>query len=572
MNSSDALNPATAPDKDNDSVGIDDPSYYRLNEEETETIEETNFNSAQLQPAEKSKNINCVLVYVFLIYCSRSLWNQSVIAAYVYLLKSDDPKFVGILTCIMGIAQLLSGFPAGVLADKYRRDTLLKVSSAFGVIAATLTLIATQIDHFILLGVALSCWGLFWGVSSTSLSALFADSISDGERSKYFTKRSICTTIGNSTGPLVGLIVFSYIGNEWSIEECKFVLAGGQFLSIPALIMLCTLNDDYAIADQGDHGHHEQQNEHENHNGSSAELNKEEFQINQETNRTYQSDSSDSFSSPNKNNGNVEDDDNVNVNDNDLEMPLLSLVSKSRSSSPISLHDNFNDNPSLEENQIGNPDTATTTTDTTNTHSTTSKSCCFNHISESRIVPALITMADVLSGLAAGMSIRYFPIFFLENLQLSPRLVQVLFLSSTICMAIMQKITLKVASKFGRLQATLCMKWLGASLMISMIISYLNHAPTYLVCIFWVSRTAIMNSTSAITRSILMDAVPKNERAKWSSLDNLTMFGWSGSAAIGGYLVDYEGIIFNFSLTVCFQLVATIPFLFLFGRVQREQQ
>jgi MFS family permease len=353
MNSSDALNLVTAPDKDNDNVGIDDPSYYRLNEEETETIEETNFNSAQLQPAEKSKNINRVLVYVFLVYCSRSLWNQSVIAAYVYLLKSDDPKFVGILTCITGIAQLLSGFPAGVLADKYRRDTLLKASSAFGVVAATLTLIATQIDHFILLGVALSCWGFFWGVSATSLSALFADSISDGERSKYFTKRSICQTIGNSTGPLVGLIVFSYIGNEWTIEECKFVLAGGQFLSIPALIMLCTLNDDYAV---------------------------------------------------------------------------------------------------------------------------------------------------------------------------------------------------------------------------SMIISYLNHAPTYLVCIFWVSRTAIMNSTSALTKSILMDAVPKNERAKWSSLENLNNFGWAGSAAVGGYLVDYEGIIFNFSLTVCFQLLATIPFLFLFGRVQREQQ
>ncbi|GAH01627.1 unnamed protein product, partial [marine sediment metagenome] len=55
------------------------------------------------------------------------------LSAFVYLLKSNDPKYVGLLTAIMGIAQLLISFPSGVLADRYRRDTMLQIGSVIGV-------------------------------------------------------------------------------------------------------------------------------------------------------------------------------------------------------------------------------------------------------------------------------------------------------------------------------------------------------------------------------------------------------------------------------------------------------
>jgi hypothetical protein len=72
-----------------------------------------------------------------------------------------------------------------------------------------------------------------------------------------------------------------------------------------------------------------------------------------------------------------------------------------------------------------------------------------------------------------------------------------------------------------------------------------------------------MNATSALTKSVLMDHVPKEERAKWSALESLNMFSWSGSAVLGGFLVDYRGIVFNFCFTACLQFVATMPFLVL---------
>jgi hypothetical protein len=67
-----------------------------------------------------------------------------------------------------------------------------------------------------------------------------------------------------------------------------------------------------------------------------------------------------------------------------------------------------------------------------------------------------------------------------------------------------------------------------------------------------------------------MDAVPKHERAKWSALESVNMFSWSGSAAIGGLLVGYKGIIFNFLVTGSVQFLGTVPLVLLFSRDGRE--
>ncbi len=476
-------------------------------DEESNGVGNTNINTHH----PKSKNINRILLYTFFAFSSRSLWNQSVLSALVYLLKSNDPKFVGILTCIMGISQLLISFPAGVLADKYRRDTMLKISSFVGVIAVTLTIMASQLKSFTFLGVGLSFWGIHWGISQTSNYALFADSIHDGERSKYFTRRMIIQFLGNSTGPFAGLIMFSFIGNDWTIEECQFVLAAGQLLSIPSFFMLCLMNDDDAVVET-------LESDDDNHVASSLSSQRDDLSVSSSYN-------------------------------NDLETPLLSAASE---------NDNFDENPeeintdtNVESNEEGPGQ---------------QQKVCFV-IPVSRAIPVLVTAADLLGGLAAGMSIRYFPIFFLDNLELSPRLVQILFLSSTLGMAMFGQVTQKLSEKFGRLPIVITAKLIGISLMVTMVATYQLNAPVWLVSTIWVLRTAIINSTGALTRSILMDYVPSSERAKWSALESVNFFGWSGSAAFGGYLVDWVGIEVNFYVTALVSFLATVPLMRLVGKV-----
>lgn len=460
----------------------------------------------------KSKNINRILLYSFFAFASRSLWNQSVLSAFVYLLKSDNPEFVGILTGLMGVCQLISSFPAGILGDKFRRDTMLKIGSVVGVLASFLTIAASQAKDFVFLGVALSFWGLYWGITNPSISALFADSMNDGERSSYFTTRMIIQYMGNATGPLLAFFMFTFLGNDWTIEECQVVLCVAQVLAFPALITLCSLSDDYIVISNS---------------------------------TSYDSDTDiDNSSDDEESDHSSYDDDDRSLSANDLETPLIA-----------NSYDNDDDEFIVKLQSEKRSKCIST------------KPCrCFK-MSESRLVPVLIASADLFGGLAAGMSIRYFPIFFLDNLNLTPRFVQVLFFCSTFGMAISGKITQKLGSTFGRLETAIFIKCLGASLFIAMVACYQSNAPLSLICILWVLRTTLSNSVGALTKSILMDSVPPSERAKWSALESVNTFGWAGSAVLGGFLVTWQGIEFNFYLTASFQILATIPLMFVLKKV-----
>ena len=50
------------------------------------------------------------------------------------------------------------------------------------------------------------------------------------------------------------------------------------------------------------------------------------------------------------------------------------------------------------------------------------------------------------------------------------------------------------------------------------------------------------------------------QRGKWSSIDGVTVFGWSGSALIGGSILDHHGFGVVFLLTAALQLFACLAF------------
>ena len=63
-----------------------------------------------------------------------------------------------------------------------------------------------------------------------------------------------------------------------------------------------------------------------------------------------------------------------------------------------------------------------------------------------------------------------------------------------------------------------------------------------------------------------MDFVPKSTRARWKSLDSISVFGWCGSAALGGALADAKDYSFTFLITAAVQgcavlLQATLMFI-----------
>lgn len=54
---------------------------------------------------------------------------------------------------------------------------------------------------------------------------------------------------------------------------------------------------------------------------------------------------------------------------------------------------------------------------------------------------------------------------------------------------------------------------------------------------------------------MLMDFVPKSSRGRWNAVDSVTKFGWSGSAFIGGFLIDKYGYGYTFLITATLQFI-----------------
>jgi len=498
------------PCMENASLSLSEPLLLSAKEEDEIEISNSDLEAASLttydtnsSESSLSRNVKIILIYTWFIFAGRSIWNQNVLATYAFLLQDGDPKAIGFLTASMGLSQLVASFPSAILADKYRRDYMLRVASLVGVAAVLSTLVALYSTSYIYLIVALCIWGCYWGIANTSISALFADSIKDGQRAHYFTKRSILINFGNVAGPLISLAMFLALGDKWTIRDCSIVMAVGQVLCLPAFLLLLLLNDKYAV-------HHDQQ--------------EQEAQPAMTT----------TISS-------------------DLTLPLLGDDDES-DCCPSEGHGGSSNASSDHQDEQ---------------YDARRLSFFLPCLPKERSIAILVAMADVTAGLASGMSIRYFAIFLYDNLKISPVKVQILYVIAPLIQASLMKVAELFARKYGgRCQIAVLFKWTGITFMLAMVHCYRQEYPVWVVCALLLFRTAFMNSTSALTKSVLFDHVPSNERAKWGALESLNMFSWSGSAALGGILVEYKGLVFNFLITASLQFIATMPFLLLsvFGR------
>jgi hypothetical protein len=115
-------------------------------------------------------------------------------------------------------------------------------------------------------------------------------------------------------------------------------------------------------------------------------------------------------------------------------------------------------------------------------------------------------------------------------------------------------------------------KWIGIASMGGMLLSYTLGCSVYLTLLLYVLRTSTMNCTKALTSSQLYDCVSSTERGRFTFLESVNMFSWSGSAAAGGYLVGEIGIVGNFAATGTMQMLATLPLIMLFGLPSEGEQ
>ncbi|KAL3136845.1 hypothetical protein ABBQ38_005552 [Trebouxia sp. C0009 RCD-2024] len=190
-------------------------------------------------------------------------------------------------------------------------------------------------------------------------------------------------------------------------------------------------------------------------------------------------------------------------------------------------------------------------------------------------IPYLLATSDVLFGLASGMTIKFFPIFFLKQVALPPIGTNFVLAGTPLCVAIMSSLAAPISHLFGRAQTILLFKAIGVNLMGFMGLYPEIWTKLGVIIPVYVVRTAIINSAYPLQKSILMDYVPKESRARWNSLDGVLIFGWSGSALLGGILVDKYGFDVTFCITALMQGIGAcflIPLVFLVPRTEADHR
>lgn len=435
-----------------------------------------------------SVNVSRIIMFSWFAFTGRSMWSQSVLAVFVFLLKKNHPECVGIITGVMGVSQVLASLPTTAFW-RFRRDRRLKLASLVGIAAVATTFFAVwQVDYYCLLGSSI-LWGIMWGISDAALNDLFLDSIPTSRRSHYYKRASTVIRLGNLTGPLVAIVIFRCMGEEhWSLKGCSLVMMVGLALCLPGLGILFSLRDEPERHDPPAENNCQDDNHHDTN-----------FITNDPLGQAWES--------------------GVRQQEVRLASDLDSMENGS--------------------NQI-----------------------C--HCKPNLAIPTLVTIADALSEIASGLSLRYFPIFFVEQLRLSPVQVQVLYMVTTFGSAIFKKIARCLARRYGPSRVSAAFQWMFVALLVFMVMFYKQGRPVLLVCTLYIFHASMMNSTSALSRSIVSDAVPKEDMGKWNALEPLHMLLWSGSALLGGILVCFYGVLLIFYVSAGIQLLASLPFLALF--------
>ena len=172
---------------------------------------------------------------------------------------------------------------------------------------------------------------------------------------------------------------------------------------------------------------------------------------------------------------------------------------------------------------------------------------------------SLVTLGTII-GLGAGMTVRFFPIFFKEIYLLSPVTTNIIFGIGFLLTGVFSLITPKIARYIGKIETIFLVQMLA----ILCLLLIAEVPPLAFVVPAYILRGAFMNSTPPLNYAIIMDRVPKRHRGKWNALEGVTNgFLWSLSAGIGGILLDQSGYPFLYHITASLYIIATLPLLFL---------
>uniref|UniRef100_A0A061QN90 Mfs general substrate transporter n=2 Tax=Tetraselmis sp. GSL018 TaxID=582737 RepID=A0A061QN90_9CHLO len=422
-------------------------------------------------------SFNVWLVYIFstLETASQSLRAGDVFSVYVLLLTGGRTDVVGAIQGVNGLTQLLCALPAGWLADRLRRDHVLKIAAVFGTAAGAIMAWALFTSKTVVwLGTGMVLLGAYKGLFNPPLEAIFADSVETGaRRSAAYTTRYILQNLANCVGPVQSLIAFALLGNKWTVQDSRLVLKIGIIIIAAPLLLLLCFDDRKAL-------------------GARSEA----------------------------------------------------LSSPSRNASTASLGGGGGAEPRWLA-WANDPSVA---------------------------VPLVITVSDLFAALASGMAAKFYVVFFVQACGMGPVYASVLGILGPISISACSALVNHLATRAGgdRMRLVLVTKALDFTMLAALALIPAGAATRDGLVALHLVRFGIANSSRPQLRSLMMDHVTKRHRGKWNALDGVRTVSWSGSAVIGGILIQNFGYSGTFLVSAAMKLLGWLVLLLLLPLLRKD--
>eukprot|EP00994_Dinema_validum_P008063 NODE_706_length_1406_cov_95.630803_g521_i0.p1 GENE.NODE_706_length_1406_cov_95.630803_g521_i0~~NODE_706_length_1406_cov_95.630803_g521_i0.p1 ORF type:complete len:448 (+),score=118.81 NODE_706_length_1406_cov_95.630803_g521_i0:61-1344(+) len=411
-------------------------------------------------------NHNVLINYIFtwFVGLQGGICYFSVLPAFIFLITHSN-TMVGLAEALQGLTEALIAIPLGFLVDRpnVRRQTILRLGAVVGLCSAVLSVYAIWQEHYLLICGAFVLVG-GWNASALGpVDTILADSVPTAARSRIYATNTALQSVSAALGPAVAMVIFHFVGNTWTIPECRSTLCVGFGAMTIGVLFQFAFLDSKTLS------------------GESEALVPEE---------------------------------------------VISQVPEAGTCACVT--------PAW--------------------------------------VPLVLSLSDIVVGFGAGMTIKFFPLFFQIEVNLSPMTTNAIYVACPICIAALAFLAQRLSQFLGRIPVTILFTLLGVLCLFLM--AYLKSfwSSAHIIVPLYLFRTASINAPSALLRSVMMDFVPKANRGKWNAVASVASFGWCGSAAVGGVLVDAHGYGITFLITACVQCAGALLLLPLIGIVPLEKQ
>ncbi|KAF8277005.1 hypothetical protein TcBrA4_0124110 [Trypanosoma cruzi] len=462
--------------------------------------------------------LGLIIFYVFMNSLSTSIWMRNAWTPLIYQVFGNSNLYVGFMAALNGTSQMLCAILGGHLSDKVLGPSLTLISALrFGTFSLLFNLVSVWISNVYILMVAQVLYGSYLGVSITSVESVFAQCIKHGERDRVYGVKFSFESSGPVGGLVITLILFALFGNAWRVEVLRWVITAGIVLHVTSIQVFLAFfrplpshadgNPDNACTVEA--SEMDAPGEYEKEESRSPHIDEEIYVCTAEvvatsvpgTPETTKPKADRQFPNASQLESSVEE--------RNKKRGFLTLITI-----PLEKY------------------------------------------------PYVVALADLVVTVGSGMTTQYFPLFMMNIYFISPMGLSTLGLLIALLISLLAIVNSHLGSKIGRARAIFLPKLMGTFILLYMALARgTSVGPKWLMCIAYVLRMSLMNSTLALSRALIMDFVSEKRRGMWSAVESIQTASWSGTALVGGYVADKLGygaafiVTFGFHLTACTMLL-----------------